>query len=106
MTRRDLLQGNADLMEKAGELLAQGTPRTLEVTVTSHDGSAAALEVTTAALTSLDVYVNGRPVVTEKVLDGINTVTVPLDGAATPASVRIEGFDNETLVAADTLTLK
>jgi C-terminal processing protease CtpA/Prc len=106
MTRRDLLQGNADLMEKAGELLAQGTPRTLEVTVTSHDGSAAALEVTTAALTSLDVYVNGRPVVTEKVLDGINTVTVPLDGAATPASVRIEGFDNETLVAADTLTLE
>jgi hypothetical protein len=61
--------------------------------------------VTTAALTSLDVYVNGRPVVTEKVLDGINTVTVPLDGATTPASVRIEGFDNETLVAADTLTL-
>jgi C-terminal processing protease CtpA/Prc len=106
MTRRDLLQGNADLMEKAGELLAQGTPRTLEVTVTSHDGSAAALEVTTAALTSLDVYVNGRPVATEKVLDGINTVTVPLDGAATPASVRIEGFDNETLVAADTLTLE
>ena len=106
MTRRDLLEGNADLMEKAGELLAQGTPRTLEVTVTSHDGSAAALEVTTAALTSLDVYVNGRPAATQKVLDGINTVTVPLDGATTPVSVRIEGFDNETLVAADTLTLE
>ena len=30
MTRRDLLEGNADLMEKAGEVLAQGTPRTLE----------------------------------------------------------------------------
>jgi hypothetical protein len=26
MTRRDLLEGNADLMEKAGELLAAGTP--------------------------------------------------------------------------------
>ena len=40
MTKRDLLQGNADLMEKAGELLAQGTPRTLDVTVTSRDDSA------------------------------------------------------------------
>ena len=62
MTRRDLLEGNADLMEKAGEVLAQGTPRTLDVTVTSRDDSAAQLAVTTAALTSLDVYVDGRPV--------------------------------------------
>jgi len=52
MTSRDLLHGNADLMEKAGELLAQGTPRTLEVTVISQDSSAAALEVTTAAVWS------------------------------------------------------
>ena len=62
MTRRDLLEGNADLMEKAGELLAAGTPRTLDVTVTSRDRSAVELAVTTAGLTSLDVYVDGRPV--------------------------------------------
>jgi hypothetical protein len=105
MTRRDLLANNADLMEKAGELLAQGTPRTLDVTVTSRDSSAAQLAVETAALTSLDVYVDGRPVTTAvRVLDGINTVTVPLSGPG-PVSVRIDGFDGAALVAAATVPL-
>jgi C-terminal processing protease CtpA/Prc len=104
MTRRDLLEGNADLMEKAGELLAQGTPRTLDVTVTSRDDSAAALAVTTAALTSLDIYVNGRPVTTARVLDGINTVTVPLSGPGS-VTVRLDGFDGAALVAASTVVL-
>ena len=104
MTKRDLLDGNADLMEKAGELLAQGTPRTLDVTVTSRDRSAAELAVTTAALTSLDVYVDGRPVTTARVLDGINTVTVPLSGPG-PVTVRIDGFDGAALVAAATIPL-
>jgi C-terminal processing protease CtpA/Prc len=104
MTRRDLLEGNADLMEKAGELLAAGTPRTLDVTVISRDRSAAELEVTTAALTSLDVYVDGRPITTARVLDGINTVTVPLSGSAS-VSIRLDGFDGAALVAATTLTL-
>ena len=104
MTRRDLLEGNADLMEKAGELLAQGTPRTLDVTVTSRDDSAVALAVTTAALTSLDIYVDGRPVTTARVLDGINTVTVPLSGPGS-ATVRLDGFDGTALVAASTLAL-
>ena len=105
MTRRDLLDNNADLMEKAGELLAQGTPRTLDVTVTSSDNSAAQLAVETAALTSLDIYVDGRPVTTAvRVLDGINTVTVPLIGPG-PVSVRIDGFDGAALVAAATVPL-
>jgi C-terminal processing protease CtpA/Prc len=104
MTRRDLLEGNADLMEKAGELLAAGTPRTLDVTVTSRDRSAVELAVTTGALTSLDVYVDGRPVTTARVLDGINTVTVPLSGSAS-VSIRLDGFDGAALVAATTLTL-
>jgi hypothetical protein len=103
MTRRDLLESNADLMEKAGELLAQGTPRTLDVTVTSSDSSAAQLAVETAALTSLDIYVDGRPVTTAvKVLDGINTVTVPLSDPR-PVTVRIDGFDGADLVAAATV---
>ena len=104
MTRRDLLDNNADLMEKAGELLAQGTPRTLDVTVTSRDSSEAALAVTTAALTSLDIYVDGRPITTVRVLDGINTVTVPLSGPG-PVTVRVDGFDGAALVAAATVPL-
>jgi hypothetical protein len=71
--------------------------------VISRDRSAAELAVTTAALSSLDVYVDGRPVTTARVLDGINTVTVPLSGSAS-ASIRLDGF-SATLVAATTLTL-
>jgi hypothetical protein len=38
------------------------------------------------------------------VLDGINTVTVPLSGPA-PLSIRVDGFDGAALVAASTVTL-
>jgi hypothetical protein len=64
--------------------------------VISCDRSAVELAVTTAALTSLDVYVDGRPVTTARVLDGVNTVTVPLSGSAS-VSIRLDGFDGTTL---------
>jgi hypothetical protein len=38
------------------------------------------------------------------VLDGINTVTVPLSGSVS-VSIRLDGFDGAALVAATTLTL-
>jgi C-terminal processing protease CtpA/Prc len=104
MTRRDHLENNPDLMEKAGELLAKGTPRMLEVKVTARDSVAATLELTTLALKSVDIYVNGRPAIVARVHDGANTITVPL-GASSDVSVHLEGFDNGTLVAARTLPL-
>jgi hypothetical protein len=49
--------------------------------------------------------VDGRPVTTAvRVLDGINTVTVPLSGPG-PVTVRIDGFDGAALVAAATIPL-
>jgi len=104
MTRRDHLENNPDLMEKAGELLVQGTPRTLDVKVTARDSAAVTLEVTTAALDSVDVYVNGRPATTASVHDGANTITVPLS-TSSDVLVRLEGFDDGTLAAARTLPL-
>jgi hypothetical protein len=104
MTRRDHLENNPDLMEKAGELLARGKPRTLDVKVTARDSAAVTLEVTTAALASVDVYVNGRPATTASVHDGANPIMVPL-GALSDVVVRLEGFDDGTLVAARTLPL-
>jgi C-terminal processing protease CtpA/Prc len=102
LTSRDLLEGNADLMERAGELLARATPRTLDVEVASLEGSIATLEVTTGALKSLDIYLNGRPVSTVEVHDGKHTITVPL-GDSAEVSVRLEGFDDGRLAAARTL---
>jgi hypothetical protein len=89
-------------MEKAGEFLARATLRTLDVDVASPEGSIATLQVTTGALRSLDIYVNGRPVSTVEVHDGKHTITVPL-GDSTEVSVRLEGFDDGHLAAARTL---
>ena len=105
LTRRDLLEDNADLMEKAGSLLAAGTPRRLDATVTSRTNTEAVLTVTTQAVRSLDVYRDGRPATTvPAVADGTVEVHVPLAGKAA-ATVRIEGFDHATLVAARTVTV-
>ena len=48
------------------------------------------LTVTTTAIASVDVYVNGRPVATKATTDGTTQVTVP---AGAGDLIRIEGFD-------------
>jgi hypothetical protein len=109
ITARDLTEGNADLMEAAGAILAQGTPRTLDVEALPPAGTpgapaGATLGVTTQALTSVDAYVNGRPVATATVTDGPNTLHVPFTLAAGErATIRLEGFDGSDLVASRTL---
>lgn len=101
LTSRDLLAGNVDLMAHAGELLARQTPRRLDVQLAAHDGGTA-LTATTASLTSLDIYVDGRPVGTTPVVDGENSITLPI-AEPTKVTVRVEGFDGDALAAARTL---
>ena len=103
VTRRDLIEGNADLMEEAGEILAQGTPRRLDVAVASQTGSTLTLSVTTEAVTSVDVYVRDRPVSTSRVQDGVNQVQLPKPAAGSP--LRLEGFAGGALVASRRLQL-
>jgi C-terminal processing protease CtpA/Prc len=101
LTRRDLLAGNADLIEKAARILAGQKPRRLDVNLTARaDGTEFIL--TTAKLTSVDIYVDGRPVRTTPVVDGENTFAIPAV-VPTSATVRIEGFDGKALVAARTV---
>ena len=103
VTRRDLIEGNADLMEEAGEILAQGTPRRLDAAVASQTGSTLTLSVTTEAVTSVDVYVRERPVSTSRVQDGVNQVQLPKPAAGSP--LRLEGFAGGALVASRRLQL-
>jgi C-terminal processing protease CtpA/Prc len=103
LTRRDLLESNADLMEKAGELLAAGTSRVLSASVVSSAGGTVTLSVTTKALSSLDIYVGPRPVRTTAVQDGGNEITLPAPAAG--STLRLEGFDGDDLVAAQLLRL-
>jgi hypothetical protein len=98
LTKRDLLEENADLMAAAGALLAQRTPRLLRFIATAAGTGKRKLTVTTGSVASIDVYVNARPVATTATSDGSTQITVP----AVPGNVvRIEGYDaSGTLVAA------
>jgi hypothetical protein len=98
LTKRDLLEDNADLMAAAGALLAQEQPRLLRFTATAAGTKKRKLTITTGSVASIDVYVNDRPVATTATADGTVQTTIP---AAARDVIRIEGYDAAgTLVAA------
>jgi Peptidase family S41 len=103
MTRRDVLEGNQDLLDRAGALLAALPLRRLEVTATLvADGTlTVALEV--SGLDRADLYLDGRPRASVDLADP--TATVSLEDAAGAGSVRVEGFSDGELVAARTVAL-
>ncbi len=103
LTKRDLLEENTDLMAAAGALLAQGTPRLLSFASAAAGTGKRKLTVTTGAVASIDVYVNGRPVATKATTDGSSEITVP---AAAGNVIRLEGYDaGGVLVAASQQTV-
>jgi hypothetical protein len=82
----------------AGALLAQQTPRLLRFTVASAGSNKRKLTITSAAIDSIDVYVNTRPVATTTAATGTTTLTIP---ATSGDIIRIEGYDTTgKLVAA------
>jgi hypothetical protein len=90
LTKRDLLEDNADLMAEAGALLAQRKPRLLRFAATAAGTRKRKLTVTTGSIASIDIYVNGRPVATRATADGNTQITVP---AAAGNVIRIQGYD-------------
>jgi hypothetical protein len=100
LTRRDVLEGNLDLLDAAGALLAALPKRTLRLTATLDAGGTLTLQARTKGLQRLDVYVDGRPRTSADVSDGDSTLTVPGVGGATV--VRVGGFAGGELVAART----
>lgn len=103
MTRRDLLEGNADLFERAGEVLKGLTPHVLSITDATAAGGGLRLQVKATNVERLDVYVDQRPRASVDLSDGQADVTVP--DAATARSARVEGFAGGELVASRTARL-
>ncbi len=97
MTRRDLLEGNVDLIARAGEMLAALPLR--EVELRAGTGDEQTLALTTRNLTRLDVYADGRPRASLDTDDGQTTVEVPEAWGAVRL-IEILGFDGDELVAA------
>jgi hypothetical protein len=90
ITKRDLLEENADLMAAAGDLLAQRQPRLLRFTTTAAGATRRKLTITTGSVANIDVYVNNRPVATTATNDGTTHMTIP---AAVGDIIRLAGYD-------------
>jgi hypothetical protein len=98
MTRKDVLQGNQDLLDRAGELLAAQPIRKLDVDADLGPDGKLQLEFDVASVDRVDVYVDGRPRGSADVAGGHATLTV--EGVPQAASLRVEGFSDARLVAA------
>ena len=97
MTRRDLLEGNVDLLEEAGKILADHPRRQLDTSVKSITDGQAALELTTMGLDRVDFFAGDRPFGSVDVEDGTTEVSVDVDDAD---AIRLTGFVDDELVAA------
>jgi C-terminal processing protease CtpA/Prc len=97
MTRRDVLEGNPDLIAKACQILSELPIRSLDASLTSNGGG---LEVgfTSLGLDRLDAYVDGRPRQSWDVVDGEQVKPLSPDGAGV-SEVELRGFAKGELVA-------
>jgi peptidase S41-like protein len=103
MTRRDVLEGNQDLLDRAGALLDAMPVRRLEVNATVGAGGTLTVELEVSGLDRADIYVDDRPRASVDL--GGGTATVSVEDAAGAGSVRVEGFSDGELVAARTIVL-
>jgi hypothetical protein len=101
MTRRDVLEGNVDLMEKAGTLLAGRPKRRLDLTAVTSRANHLILQLTLVGLDRIDVYLDGRPRGSSDVTDGSQELRFDDCGGA--RVVQVQGFSEGTLVAARTV---
>jgi hypothetical protein len=98
MTKRDLLESNIDLINHAAEKLSKQPVRQLLVELTANADGTTTLTASTLNLSRVDLYVNGRPDGSAKVVgDQATFVDVRIPKAAT---LLLQGFDRNKLVAA------
>jgi Peptidase family S41 len=103
MTRRDVLEGNQDLLDRAGALLAALPVRRLEVRAEMGAGGRLTVELGVSNLDRADAYVDDRPRASVDLAAGTSAITI--EDAAGAGSVRVEGFSDGKLVAARTVVL-
>lgn len=104
MTRDDLLNGNVDLLERAGALLAQGTPRRFDLSLSVQASQALTIQLTTQNVQSVDIYVNGRPVTNSTAISN-GSASIVIAKPPGGARLKIDGFDGGELVASRTLAI-
>ncbi len=96
MTRNDLLEQNVDLINRAGELLADMPVRGLDIDSVETSGGDLLVTVTTQNLDRLDIYSDQRPEGSLDVTDGSTEFSLP---AGSTRVLELRGFDDRQLVA-------
>ncbi|WFB06150.1 S41 family peptidase [Streptomyces sp. LX-29] len=102
MTRRDLLEDNVDLLDRAAALLRTRTAYRLDIAEVSQADGALRIQLRTDHLDRVDLYLDQRPRASADVVDGHVDLTVPGPGALGARSARVCGFAAGELVACRT----
>lgn len=102
LTRDDLLAGNVDLLDAAGELLAAMPVRRLALD-TSIDGGTLTVRVDADGIDRADLSLDGRPLSSQDI--GDDPVSVEIPGAAAGQLLRVDGFFGGELVASRRVTV-
>jgi len=101
LTRNDLVNGNADLLDTVAATLDRMPLRVLDVTNVSTNADITTVTVETDNIGRLDLHVNGRPYASQNVRQGPNEIEVP----GNAQTLRLEGFSGPDLVVSNTVTL-
>lgn len=97
MTKADLLQGNRDLLNHAGQILAAGTPRKLEISL-GASGPDLLVELEALGMDGFDLFIDGR-VTLSGTFDNLGRASVTLAVPDAGATVQILGFSGSAWVA-------
>ena len=95
MKYKDLMETNAELIKKASERLASKPVKQLDAVLSKQSGSMN-IEITTLGLSRVDIYVDGRPILTKDVVDGINELNIETENNS---QIEIVGFMGNVIVA-------
>ncbi|HET6738645.1 MAG TPA: S41 family peptidase, partial [Kribbella sp.] len=95
MTKADLLDGNVDLLNRAGELLAAQPARRLDLK-TSLGGTTLTVAVDARGLDRVDLYVDDRPISSE---DVTGPLTIDILDVSAGQLLRADGYETGALVA-------
>jgi hypothetical protein len=100
LSREDLLNGNIDLINRAGQILTTMDTFDLDADVTVIAGGLR-IAATTLGLDRIDVYVDDRPIDSINVADGAHGIDIVSGGNV----LRLKGFDGGKLVASQRIDL-
>ena len=79
MTRRDLLEDNVDLIKEASNILADMPVRQLDA-VLSDQADVLKIDLRTLGISRIDMYVDGKPILSQNVTDGANELDIDMPG--------------------------